>query len=132
MFFVAGSGIVLALPETLRMTTNFLAARYKKKLERLEKKRIVIDLRTMSPKEKQASVDDARRDYETRQKNDWVPKDMTEAWIKDDSFKGESFQDFKARCERKIALEKERDNEPEPTVEHPLVPSTEAIIEDET
>ncbi len=122
MFFVAGNGLVLALPEAVIRVSDYarlLGMRYKKKLELLEKKRTVIDLRTMRPKEKQACVDAERRDYETKQ-NIGEPRDLTEAWIKD-GFRNESYQDFIARCKRKFALEKERDNEPEPTVEHPLV-----------
>lgn len=126
MFFVAGSGLMLALPEAVSRVSDyarFLAMRYKKKLERLEEKRIVIDLRTMRPSEKQKVVDAVRQKFEAHKakQNDWKPADLTEAWIKD-GHRDESYQEFVARQLRKMTLSEERDSEPpvDPTT-HPLI-----------
>lgn len=60
-----------------------------------EKARIVIDLRTMRPKEKQEVVDRVKREY-TKRKATWQPADLTEGWIRD-SRSGELFQEFITR-----------------------------------
>lgn len=85
-----------------------------------------IDLRTMRPSEKQKVVDRHKREY-CREHHcceyvcyAWEPTDATEIWIKE-SRDGELFKEFVARLLQKQALVEQRNNEPEPTVAHPLM-----------
>jgi hypothetical protein len=87
-----------------------------------------IDLRTMRPSEKQKYVDHIRREYVSEQIT-WEPADATEIWIKE-SRGGELFREFVARLLQKQALVEQRENEPEPTLAHPLIQAL-ASVNDE-
>lgn len=119
-FFIAGYGFTLILRQKLVMSFNSIQQLL------ANKSRVVIDLRTMRPSEKQKVVDRHRREY-CREHHcceyvsyAWEPADATEIWIKE-SRDGELFKEFVARLLQKQALVLQRDNEPEPTIAHPLI-----------
>jgi len=95
------------------------------------KARVMIDLRTMRPSEKQKVVNDARHEY-TKRKATWQPADLTEGWIRD-SRSDELFQEFITRrlqenTHRKMMMKQHGYTEVEYETEaHPLI---EALTDD--